>query len=201
MGNYARWRQFTQEELEAIVASSKSNAEVARKLGYERAGGGTMQSINKMYKTYNLDTSHFTGQSWNKGTHDLVSFTMNSYKKNGTSTRKVLTDLRGARCEKCGLSEWLGQPINLEVHHINGDRTDNRLENLMLLCPNCHSYTPTFTRKGDKREKTDEEFITALLGAKSIHAALKQLGLCASGGNYERARKLIDKYNIEHLKK
>ena len=132
MSNYARWKQFTQEELEAIVASSKSNAEVARKLGYECAGGGTMQSINKMYKTYNLDTSHFTGQGWNKGTHDLVSFTANSYKKNGNSTRKVLTDLRGARCEKCGLSEWLGQPINLEIHHINGDRADNILENLML---------------------------------------------------------------------
>lgn len=71
----------------------------------------------------------------------------------------------------------------------------------MLLCPNCHSYTPNFARKGDKREKTDDEFVNALLGSKSIHAALKQLGLCTSGGNYERARKLIDKYNIDHLKK
>lgn len=201
MSNYARWKRFTQEELEEIVASSKSNAEVARKLGYERAGGGTMQSINKMYKEYNLDTSHMTHQGWNKGQHDYTSFTLNSYKKNGKSTAKALIDLRGHKCECCGISEWLGQPINLEVHHIDGDRTNNTLENLQLLCPNCHSYTPTFTKKGDKREKTDEEFVNALLANTSIHKALIALDLTPSGGNYTRARKLIEDYNIEHLKK
>ena len=200
MGNYARWRDFTQEQLEEIVASSKSNAEVARKLGYERAGGGTMQSINKMYETYGLDTSHMTHQGWNKGQHDYASFTQNSYKKNGRSTMKALADLRGHKCECCGLSEWLGQEINLEVHHINGDRTDNTLENLQLLCPNCHSYTPTFAKKRDKREKSEEEFVNALMASKSIHQALILLDLTPSGGNYTRARRLIEDYNIEHLK-
>lgn len=201
MSNYARWKNFTREELEEIVASSKSNAEVARKLGYERAGGGTMQSINKMYQTYNLDTSHMTHQGWNKGQHDYTSFTKNSYKKNGKTLAKPLIDLRGHRCENCGLTEWLGLPINLEVHHIDGDRTNNELDNLQLLCPNCHSYTPNFTRKGEKRTKSDEEFVNALLASKSIHKALILLDLTPSGGNYDRARKLIEEYNIEHLKK
>ena len=201
MGNYARWKNFTREELEEIVASSKSNAEVARKLGYERAGGGTMQSINKMYQTYNLDTSHMTHYAWNKGQHDYTSFTKNSYKKNGKTLAKPLIDLRGHRCENCGLTEWLGLPINLEVHHIDGDRTNNSLENLQLLCPNCHSYTPNFARKGDKRPKTDEEFVNALFASTSIHKALILLDLTPSGGNYDRARKLIEEYNIEHLKK
>jgi DNA-binding XRE family transcriptional regulator len=48
------------------------------------------------------------------------------------------------RCECCGASEWLGRPLSLQLHHRNGDGKDNRLENLTLLCPNCHSQTDTW---------------------------------------------------------
>lgn len=48
------------------------------------------------------------------------------------------------KCEKCGLNKWNGEQISLQLHHINGDNTDNRIENLMLLCPNCHSQTDNF---------------------------------------------------------
>jgi 5-methylcytosine-specific restriction endonuclease McrA len=85
----------------------------------------------------------------------------------------------------------LGQPINLEVHHINGDRTNNELENLQLLCPNCHSYTYTFAKKGDKREKSEEEFVEALKSSPNIRQALLKLDLAAKGANYERAWELI----------
>lgn len=51
------------------------------------------------------------------------------------------------RCSGCGLgNRWRGQPITLEMDHINGDRRDNRIENLRILCLNCHSQTPTFRR-------------------------------------------------------
>lgn len=200
MSNQAKWRSYTKEQIQEIVNSSFSNREVARKLGYNPNGGGTMESLKRMYQEYNIDTSHFTGQLWNKGVCNYDSFTVNSCKKNGKTIRQPLVKLRGHKCECCGLTEWLGQPITLEVHHINSDRTDNRLENLQLLCPNCHSYTPTFRKRGNKREITDEEFVAALLGSISIHQALKSLGLTA-GGNYDRAWRLIDEYNIEHLKK
>lgn len=54
------------------------------------------------------------------------------------------------KCDECGLTEWLGNPITLELEHISGDRFDNRLENLRLLCPNCHSQTETFRKKKHK---------------------------------------------------
>lgn len=201
MSTKAKWRNFSRQEIEEIVASSKSNREVARKLGYSVDGGGTMASIKKMYEEYQLNTSHFTGQGWNKNNYNYDSFALQPYKKNGKSTRNALINLRGQQCEQCGLTEWLGQPINLEVHHKDGDRTNNSLNNLQLLCPNCHSYTPTYAKSGLKREKSEEEFVTALLGSKSIRQALKSLDLTASGGNYDRAYYLIDKYNIDHLKK
>ena len=54
-------------------------------------------------------------------------------------------------CERCGNSEWEGQPIPLEVHHVNGDKTKNDLTNLQLLCPNCHALTSTYRGKNIKK--------------------------------------------------
>lgn len=58
--------------------------------------------------------------------------------------------LKQTRCELCGLERWCGLPISFELHHVNGDRLDNRLESLQILCPNCHSQTENFGRKGGK---------------------------------------------------
>ena len=167
MSNKAKWRNFTKEQIEEIVASSVSNREVARKLGYAQDGGGTMASLKKMYEELQIDTSHFKGQSWNKDNYNYDVFTEFSYKKNGSSTAKALIALRGQKCEKCGIETWLDQPINLEVHHRDGDRTNNSLDNLMLLCPNCHSYTNTFARKGDKRGKAGNQTLRTGNGQSS----------------------------------
>jgi 5-methylcytosine-specific restriction endonuclease McrA len=59
--------------------------------------------------------------------------------------------LDARRCAACGVSEWLGEPLVLELHHLNGDGKDNRLENLQLLCPNCHSQTETFSGRNNRR--------------------------------------------------
>lgn len=58
--------------------------------------------------------------------------------------------LKEPKCEECGIFEWNGKPISLELDHINGVRYDHRLENLKILCPNCHSQTPTFRSKNRK---------------------------------------------------
>ena len=59
--------------------------------------------------------------------------------------RLITEGLKTNRCETCGISEWRGEPLSMALHHINGDGLDNRLENLVLLCPNCHAQTPNFS--------------------------------------------------------
>jgi hypothetical protein len=58
--------------------------------------------------------------------------------------RLIRARLKDGECEECGLREWRGLPLSLALHHVNGDGLDNRLENLQLLCPNCHSQTANF---------------------------------------------------------
>lgn len=59
--------------------------------------------------------------------------------------------LKLRRCETCGIAEWLGRPLGLALHHVTGDPGDNRLDNLQILCPNCHSQTPNFGSKNKRR--------------------------------------------------
>lgn len=199
MAHLAKWKKQTKEEFNKLVAESNSIMEQARKVGYNIFSGSGCREVKKAIAFYESDTSHFLGQGWNKNNYDLNSFSEHSNRKAGTAA-KPLIYLRGRKCENCGITEWFGEPINLEVHHVNGDRSDNRMENLQLLCPNCHSYTKNFCYKS-KHQKTDEkDFVEALQSSPNIRTALNKLGLTPKGENYSTAYNLIEKYNIVHLK-
>ncbi len=72
----------------------------------------------------------------------------------GHLKRRLLAEgLKADRCEECGLSSWRGKPLPLALHHVNGDGDDNRLENLQLLCGNCHSQTPNFSGRNRGRPR------------------------------------------------
>ena len=70
------------------------------------------------------------------GKNHLVTYQLRS--------RLISEGYKEYKCEECGISEWNGKRIGLELDHISGVRSDNSLENLRLLCPNCHSQTHTF---------------------------------------------------------
>jgi HNH endonuclease len=109
-----------------------------------------------------LDTGHFTGRAWRRGLVGTSSgrrlgleeiLVKGSTYTSGSALRRKLVraGLKEDRCEICGLSTWLGQPLPLELDHINGDPTDNRLENLRILCPNCHALTETWCGRSRSR--------------------------------------------------
>jgi hypothetical protein len=74
--------------------------------------------------------------------------------------QRILAEgLKENRCERCGIEEWLGAPISMALHHINGDGLDNRLENISLLCPNCHSQTPNFSGRNVRKRRLTAELV------------------------------------------
>ncbi|OAH15158.1 hypothetical protein STSP_15380 [Streptomyces jeddahensis] len=110
----------------------------------------------------NLDVSHFLGQAHQRGRPGTVpakrpeDILIQHDGKRRTRTRLLRRALRDAgvpeECAECGIGpEWLGKPMTLEVDHINGDWSDDRGENLRLLCPNCHATTSTWCRGGQRR--------------------------------------------------
>lgn len=158
--------KYTKEELTSAISSSFSIAEVCRKLGI-KPYGGNYRTIHKLIKEYALDTSHFMGQGWNKGLKKQINIakplseilTENStYQTSRLKQRLIREGVKEQKCEICGISEWNGKPISLELHHLNGNPTDNRLENLQILCPNCHSQTDTYRKaKSALSEKIEVE--------------------------------------------
>ena len=77
--------------------------------------------------------------------------------RNNIKRRLLEAGLKQNRCEECCVCEWENKPLSLALHHVNGDGTDNRLENLVLLCPNCHSQTPNFGVKNWKQRGVESE--------------------------------------------
>lgn len=148
------YRNYSDRKLIEAVASSASVAGVLRELGLKPAGGN-YANIQTLIKGLNLDTSHWTGQAHRKGSTLPQSITpIEKFLVKGRVNNNVHLKSRLIRegylenkCSRCGISEWLGEPLVLHLDHKNGDRSDNRLDNLRLLCPNCHSQTTTYCGK------------------------------------------------------
>lgn len=114
------------------------------------------------------------------------------------SSKKLKIEIineKGYKCNICGLSDWLGNPISLELDHIDGNNRNNERSNLRLLCPNCHSQTENFRGRNinlGKEKISDDELLKALLETENIRQALISVGLTPKGGNYKRATKLLN---------
>lgn len=150
--------KYTKELLSPIVDESKSFAEVVKKLGLKNSGGNNSH-IRKVIKQLGLDTSHFLGQSWSRGRTFSPKYDISIYLNNeqaiGSSTLRKRLIKEGyfkKSCSMCGLSEWLENPISLELHHKDGDHENNNLDNLSVLCPNCHSLTHSLARDCHKQK-------------------------------------------------
>lgn len=155
-------RSWSEEQLRNAVQESYSVRAVLKKLSLVPAGGNYVQ-IQQAIADYDIDRSHFKGSAWNK---DLVGITsprtpLNEVLCKGSriqsfklKARLFHANLKPRYCEQCGWSKIAEDGrLPLELDHINGDRYDNRLENLRILCPNCHSLQATHRGRNKKQAR------------------------------------------------
>ena len=148
-----RGRTWSDADLAWAVATNFSMAAVIRALGLH-VGGSVYPMLRGRIAELGLDTSHWTGQAWNRGRRvttkkpltlrDILVADSPFTRTHELKLRLFKEGLKDRMCEGCGLTSWRGREIPLQLDHVNGLRKDNRLENLRILCPNCHAQTETW---------------------------------------------------------
>ena len=187
-------REFSKEEIDKAVSNSRSYRELANKLGYDITSGHYTTDVKKWIEKYNCDTSHFKGKGWSKGNYNFERF---ESKKTFRGSELLQFLLKGEgrpfQCSCCKNSEWNGKPISLQVHHIDGNHYNNDLDNLQILCPNCHAQTDTYCGKNAEKSKIpDEDYIKAINSSYSIAEALRNLGVRDIPRYRDKIKELIE---------
>lgn len=132
------------------IDENKSKAFIAKELGCKQ------ETLNKYLEKMGIEyagNQSGKGQPKRKPKMTLENYLENSEDIQTNKVRKKILEegLKPHRCECCGLEEWMGKPIPLELHHKDGNRHHNELENYELLCPNCHAFTDSYRGKNSRK--------------------------------------------------
>lgn len=174
---------ISKEEMTEIVKKSHNIKECLEKMGCP-SGHGNYPTFYRYKRLYDLDTSHFTKKeiknTKNRGEYRPIA----DYKdenpvliKGSIFLRKLVKEgYKEYCCEKCGITEWNGEHISLQLHHKDGNHYNWDVDNLMVLCPNCHSQTDNYCGKS-MRNKNKKKYFCSECGKETSKKT--KTGLCA----------------------
>lgn len=150
-------KRYTKEWLQALCKESFSLAEVLRKAGRAQ-GGGSQATLRKKIEEWEIDISHFTGQHWRDRPDFAEKYSIETLFVKGKEISNITLrryidkdNLIPYKCALCNCDgNWMGYILTLQLHHKDGDRTNNELSNLEYRCPNCHAITDSYGGKNNR---------------------------------------------------
>ena len=158
---------YTPEQLQKLLDTSYSYANVLSKCGMSERGGNH-RTLKRIIKEYGLSKDQlnknrriFLKECANKSNKNKRAVCLEDVFSNKKpmlgsrlAKRMIEEGYKEKRCERCGITDWMGMPITLQLHHKDGNHRNNQLDNLEILCPNCHTQTDTYGAKNIKKTKT-----------------------------------------------
>lgn len=159
---------YTPTELQNLLDTSNGYCDLLRKIGLN-GHGANPDTLKKIIKEYNLDTTQNSINRSNlyrknaKETHlkikyklqDILDGKYPNYQSGKLLKRLVDENMKEYKCEICGITEWNKKHISLVLHHKDGNHSNNDINNLQVLCPNCHSQTDTYAGKSSRKNKQE----------------------------------------------
>ena len=151
-------REYAIDKLIENADKCVNMLDLCHKMGIENVGGEDYKEIRQLADKLDIELKFSYKRNTISNHHPKVEtnsiLVENSTYKDATKLKKRLIKegIKENKCECCGITEWQGKPISLQIHHINGVHNDNRLENIQILCPNCHSQTDTYSGRNSNRE-------------------------------------------------
>ena len=186
------------------VSESKHWIDITRKIGYKNHGNCSV--IKKRIKELNIDVSHLNRTKYPKNivyNLDEILIENSKYSSMVPLKKRLVRELGWELlCSVCKLKEWMNKPIPIEIDHINGIHTDNRIENLRFICCNCHAQTDTYKGKNIRNciKYNNQEYkcldCDKLINYKSIRCKT-----CSNKLITYNIRKIKDRPSLEQLKK
>ena len=145
------------EQLKEAVETSYNLSDAMIKIGYVKPRANNYKSFKKLCSDWQIDFSHLIENTNNPLANvrytDEEVFCLNSKISQSSLRNRYLKLNIEYKCSLCGISEWQDKPLTLRLDHINGNKTDNRLENLRWICPNCDSQLDTYCNNGSIKNK------------------------------------------------